>query len=62
MTIKLRNESALGIFRFGWDSATGARCELLWYTELDTPLFSYWVASQHRMSPPLAVRNPQRFG
>lgn len=60
MSVKLVNESALGIYAFSWKS-NGSRCELSWYPELDTPAFSFWVSGRGRMSPPMAVRNPERF-
>jgi hypothetical protein len=60
--LKIWNESALGIYQFAWKSATGSRCELAWYEGLDAPRFSFWISGQQRMSPPVAVRNPERFG
>jgi hypothetical protein len=62
MPTRIRNESALGVYLFSWISATGARCEVCWCEGLDAPLFSYWITAQARMSPPIAVTNPQRFG
>jgi len=59
---RLRNESALGVYLFAWTSATGGRCELCWHEGLDAPLFSIWISAQGRMSAPIAVRNPDRFG
>jgi hypothetical protein len=62
MPARIRNESALGVYLFTWTSATGARCEVCWSAGLDAPLFSYWITGQARMSPPIAVANPERFG
>jgi hypothetical protein len=62
MATRLRNESALGVYRLAWTSRTGARCELCWCEGLDAPWFSYWISAQARMSPPIPVINPQRFG
>ncbi|MEJ3741783.1 hypothetical protein WEI85_00575 [Actinomycetes bacterium KLBMP 9797] len=62
MPVHLRNESALGIYVFAWTSATGSRCELCWHDGLDAPLFSFFSQGRGRMSPPIAVANPQRFG
>lgn len=60
MTIKLVNESALGIYTLTWQS-DGKRCELSWYEGLDLPAFSFYVSARGQMSPPVPVRNPERF-
>ena len=60
MAVQLVNESALGIYVFTW-KADGKRCELSWYEGLEAPAFSFYVSGRGRMSPPLAVRSPERF-
>lgn len=60
MTIRLVNESALGIYVFAWQTG-GKRCELTWYEGLDLPAFSFYVTDAGRMSPGVPVRNPERF-
>lgn len=61
MSVKLVNESALGIYVFTWQAHGNKRCELSWYEGLATPAFSFYVSARGRMSPPVAVRNPERF-
>lgn len=60
--IKLVNESALGIYRFSWKASTGIRCEVLWSAGVSAPLFSFFIIGRQRVSDPIPIRNPDRFG
>jgi hypothetical protein len=61
--VRLTNESALGIYRLTWGKPRQAgRCEVVWYDGAAGPFLSLWLTGQNRMSPPLEIRNPERFG
>jgi hypothetical protein len=62
MGVILVNESAMGCFVASWKARTGARCVLTWGDGLDGPMFEFYVSSRGCMSPPIRVRNPERFG
>jgi hypothetical protein len=62
MTIKLVNESALGIYHFSWKSGTGGRCEVLWCQGAPFPSFTFWISGRGRMSSLIPIREPERFG
>jgi len=63
MSARLWNESALGIYQFCWNSkASGGRCEVAWYEGLGDPRFSFYSVTRGSMTPPIPIRNPERFG
>jgi hypothetical protein len=62
ITVKLWNESALGIYQMCWKSKTGGRCEVAWYEGLGEPRFSFYSTTRGGMTPPVPIRNPGRFG
>jgi hypothetical protein len=61
MSAKLWNESALGIYVLCWKGTNG-RNEVSWFEGLDAPMFSFHMAAQDRMTPPIQIRKPERFG
>lgn len=46
MTVKLVNESALGIYSMTWKGSTGGRNEVCWYNGLDLPRFSFYSTTR----------------
>lgn len=60
--VKLVNESALGIYVMSWQSPGRKRNVITWCEGMDTPALEFFISSQNRMSRPVPIRNPQRFG
>jgi hypothetical protein len=63
MSVKLVNESALGIYVMSWQSGPARkRNAITWCEGMDTPALEFYVSGRGAMSPPVPIRNPQRFG
>jgi hypothetical protein len=61
MVVKIVNESAMGTYVLAWQGSNG-RNRVVWYKDLPAPVFSFYVTSLGRMSPPIPARHPERFG
>ena len=63
MNAKLVNESALGIYVMSWQSGPARkRNAITWYDGMASPVLEFFVTGRNAMSPPVAIRNPERFG
>jgi hypothetical protein len=63
MTVKLVNESALGIYVFTWQSGPAKRRNVIsWFDGLEEPRLEFFISGRGVMSPPTPIRNPERFG
>jgi hypothetical protein len=63
MSVRLVNESALGIYVMSWQSGPGRkRNAVSWFEGMGDPALEFYVTGRDAMSPPVAIRNPQRFG
>lgn len=60
--VRLVNETALGIYVMSWTSPGHKRNVISWYPGLGAPVLEFWVTGRDRMSPPVPIRNPARFG
>lgn len=61
-TVKLVNESALGVYVMSWQSPGRKRNAITWCEGMDNPALEFYISGRNRMSPPVPIRNPQRFG
>ena len=63
MHVKLVNESALGIYVMSWQSGPARkRNAITWYDGMGSPVLEFWVSGRNAMSPPVTIRNAERFG
>ena len=63
MSVKLVNESALGIYVMSWQSGPARkRNAITWCDGMAEPALEFYVSGRDAMSPPVAIRNPERFG
>lgn len=63
MSVRLVNESALGIYVMSWQSGPARkRAVITWCDGMPEPMLEFFVSGLNAMSKPVAIRNPERFG
>jgi hypothetical protein len=63
MSVRLVNESALGIYVMSWQSGPARkRNAITWCDGMAGPVLEFFVSGRGTMSPPVPIRNPERFG
>lgn len=63
MSVKLVNESALGIYVMSWQSGPARkRSVVTWCEGMTEPVLEFFISGRNAMSRPVPIRNPERFG
>jgi hypothetical protein len=45
-----------------WQSRTSKRCAVSWCDGMTEPAFEFYSTTRGSMTPPIPIRNPDRFG